>query len=120
MEYLFGRGRRQAEARAQEQESARLAAEEELQRTRLEAELERQRMEAEMTRLTASMRDADAASLAGREADAVPIRAANSKRVPGVPQDPLAPPRGPFGSSPDRESATGNAPAPAPGPLAGL
>jgi hypothetical protein len=74
MEYLFGRaGRRQAEARAQEQESARLAAEEELQRTRLEAELERQRMEAEMTRLTASMRDADAASLAGREADAVRI-----------------------------------------------
>jgi hypothetical protein len=30
--------------------------------------------------------------------------------VPGVPQDPFAPRRGPLGSSPDGESATGNAP----------
>ena len=41
--------------------------------------------------------------------------------VPGVPQqDPLAPRRGPLGSSPDRESAIGNAPALVPGPLARL
>ena len=33
-------------------------------------------------------------------------------------QDPLAPRRGPLGSSPDRESALGNAPALVPGPLA--
>ena len=42
---------------------------------------------------------------------------------PGVPQDPLAPHRGPLGPSPDRESAVGNAanaPALAPGPLAAL
>jgi hypothetical protein len=37
--------------------------------------------------------------------------------VPGVPPDPFAPRRGPLGSSPDRESATGNAPARVPGPL---
>jgi hypothetical protein len=40
--------------------------------------------------------------------------------VPGVPQDPLAPLPGPLESSPDRESATGNAPALVPGPLAAL
>jgi hypothetical protein len=40
--------------------------------------------------------------------------------VPVVPQDPLAPRRGPLGSSPDRESAIGNAPALVPGPLARL
>jgi hypothetical protein len=40
--------------------------------------------------------------------------------VPGVPQDPSAPRRGPLGSSPDRESAIGNAPALVPGPVARL
>jgi hypothetical protein len=40
--------------------------------------------------------------------------------VPRVPQDPLAPRRGPLGPSPDRESAIGNAPALVPGPLARL
>jgi hypothetical protein len=40
--------------------------------------------------------------------------------VLGVPQDPLAPRRGPLGSSPDRKSAIGNAPALVPGPLARL
>jgi hypothetical protein len=40
--------------------------------------------------------------------------------VPGVPQDPLAPPCGPLGSSPDRESAIGRAPSLVPGPLARL
>ena len=38
--------------------------------------------------------------------------------VPGVPQDPLAPHRGPLGPSPDRDSAIGNASALVPGPLA--
>jgi hypothetical protein len=33
-----------------------------------------------------------------------------------IPQDPLAPRRGPLGSSPDRQSAIGNAPALVPGP----
>jgi arylsulfatase B/arylsulfatase I/J len=40
--------------------------------------------------------------------------------VPGVPQDPLAPSCGPLGSSPDRKSSLGNAPALVPGPLARL
>jgi hypothetical protein len=40
--------------------------------------------------------------------------------VPGVPQDSLAPRRGPLGPSPDKEIAIGNAPALVPGPLAGL
>jgi hypothetical protein len=40
--------------------------------------------------------------------------------VPGVPQDPLAPRRGPLGSSPDRGGAVGNAPALVPGPLTRL
>jgi hypothetical protein len=40
--------------------------------------------------------------------------------VPGVPQDPLAPRRGPLGPSPDRESSIGNAPVLVPGPLARL
>jgi hypothetical protein len=40
--------------------------------------------------------------------------------VPGVPHDPFAPRRGPLGSSPDRESSIGNAPALVPGPLARL
>ena len=39
---------------------------------------------------------------------------------PGVPQDPLAPRRGPLGSSPDRGGAVGNAPALVPGPLTRL
>ena len=38
--------------------------------------------------------------------------------VPGVPRDPFAPRRGPLGSSPDRESAIGNAHGLVPGPLA--
>ena len=38
----------------------------------------------------------------------------------GVPQDPLAPRRGPLESSPDRERAIENAPALVPGPLARL
>jgi hypothetical protein len=49
--------------------------------------------------------------------------AINSSGVPGVPQDPLAPRRGPlgrFGSSPDRERAIGNAPALVPEPSARL
>jgi hypothetical protein len=40
--------------------------------------------------------------------------------VPGVPPDPLAPHRGPLGSSADRERAIGNAPALVAGPLAPL
>ena len=40
--------------------------------------------------------------------------------VPGFPQGPLTPRRGPLGPSLDRESAIGNAPALAPGPLARL
>ena len=40
--------------------------------------------------------------------------------VPGVLQDPLAPRRGPLGPSPYRESASVNALALVPGPLAGL
>ena len=40
--------------------------------------------------------------------------------VSGVPQDPLAPHRGPLGSSPDRDSAIGNATTLEPGPLARL
>jgi hypothetical protein len=39
--------------------------------------------------------------------------------VPGVPQDPLAPRRGPLRPSPDRDSAIGSAPALVPGPLGG-
>jgi hypothetical protein len=42
-------------------------------------------------------------------------RAADSQGGPGVPQDPLAPRPGPLGSSRDRESAIGNAPARVPG-----
>jgi hypothetical protein len=41
-----------------------------------------------------------------------------TRGVLGVPMDPLAPPRGPLGSAPDRESAKGNAPALVAGPLA--
>jgi hypothetical protein len=40
--------------------------------------------------------------------------------IQGVTQDRFAPLRGPLGSSPDRESATGNAPALVPGLLASL
>jgi hypothetical protein len=40
--------------------------------------------------------------------------------VPGVPQDPLMPRRGPLGSAPDREKAIGNADALVPGPSARL
>jgi hypothetical protein len=39
---------------------------------------------------------------------------------PTLPQDPLAPRRGPFGPSPDRESSIGNEPALVPGPSAQL
>jgi hypothetical protein len=65
------------------------------------------------------LRDSEVASLQ------VMVRAANSRGpgIPageGVPQDPLAPRRGPLGSSPDGGSAIGNAPALVPGPLAPL
>jgi hypothetical protein len=40
--------------------------------------------------------------------------------VPGVPQNPFAPRRGPLGFSPDRESAIGNVPVIVPGLLARL
>ena len=41
-----------------------------------------------------------------------------TEEVPGVPQDPLAPRRGPLVTSPARNIAVENAPAVAPGPLA--
>jgi hypothetical protein len=61
------------------------------------------------------VRNAQAAQAIG-----VVVRAANP-RGPGS-GDPLAPPRGPLGSFPERETAIGNAPAlvPGPGPLAQL
>jgi hypothetical protein len=48
------------------------------------------------------------------------IRAAITQGVPGVPQDPLAPRRGPLRSSAYRERAIENVPALVPGLLAGL
>jgi hypothetical protein len=51
------------------------------------------------------------------ERDDVLTGAANARGPRGVPRDAFAPPRGPLGPSPDRESGIGNAPALAPGPF---
>ena len=61
----------------------------------------------------------DPGSPASRQRGLVPGGAANS-RGPRVMWDPLAPPRGPIGPSPERESGFRNAPALAPGSLARL